>query len=81
MSGSHVILKGAHRSTPKRIIELAAAIAAHFSSARHSKTVPVLYAEKRYVRKPRKSRPGTAVCQRGKTIFVAPGLPEGNEAG
>ncbi len=74
--GSHVILKGAHRSTPGAVIEKAAAIAAAFSKARNSKTVPVIYAEKRHVRRPRKSKPGTAVCQRGKTIFVKPGMPD-----
>lgn len=74
--GSHVILKGASPSTPKRLIEIAAAVAAYFSKARHSTTVPVICAEKRYVRKPRKSKPGTAVCQRSRTIFVRPGLPD-----
>jgi predicted ribosome quality control (RQC) complex YloA/Tae2 family protein len=75
VSGSHVILKGAHRSTPAAVIEKAAAIAAYFSKARHSATVPVIYAEKRYVRKPRKAKPGTAICLRGKTIFVSPEIP------
>jgi predicted ribosome quality control (RQC) complex YloA/Tae2 family protein len=74
--GSHVILKGASPSTPKRFIEVAAAVAAFFSKARHSTTVPVICAEKRYVRKPRKSKPGTAVCQRSRTIFVRPRLPD-----
>lgn len=74
--GSHVILKGAHRSTPHAVIEKAAAIAAAFSKARNSKTVPVIYAEKRHVRRPRKSKPGAAVCQRSKTIFVKPGIPD-----
>jgi predicted ribosome quality control (RQC) complex YloA/Tae2 family protein len=73
--GSHVILKGATRSTPKKILESVAAIAAYYSKARHSTTVPVVYAEKRYVRKPRKSKPGTAVCQRSKTLFVKPAIP------
>jgi hypothetical protein len=74
--GSHVILKGATPSTPKRLIETAAAVAAFFSKARHSTTVPVICAEKRYVRKPRRSKPGTAVCQRSRTIFVRPRLPD-----
>ena len=74
--GSHVILKGASPSTPKRLIETAAAVAAFYSKARHSTTVPVICAEKRYVRKPRKSKPGTAVCQRSRTIFVRPRLPD-----
>ena len=71
-----MILKGANPSTPREILEKAAAIAAHFSKARYSKTVPVVYTEKRYVRKPRKAPPGTAVHERGKTLFVAPSLPE-----
>ncbi len=76
VGGSHVILKGAGPSTPKRILEKAAAVAAYYSKARHSSTVPVIYAEKRYVRKPRKSPPGTASCLRGKTLYVKPALPE-----
>ena len=74
--GSHVVLKGAHRSTPHSVIETAASIAAYFSKARNSSTVPVIYAEKRHVRRPRKSKAGTALCSRGKTIFVKPALPE-----
>jgi len=74
--GSHVILKGYHRSTPRAVIERAAEIAAYFSKARNSGTVPVIYTEKRYVRRPRKSKAGTALCTRGKTIFVRPALPE-----
>ncbi len=74
--GSHVILRGADRSTSRQMIETAAAVAAWFSKARNSGTVPVIYTEKRYVRKPRKSRPGSALCQREKTIFVKPALPD-----
>lgn len=77
--GSHVILRGADRSTPRRVVEIAAAAAAWFSKARGSKTVPVIYTEKRYVRRPRRSRPGTAVCEREKTIFVSPSLPDDPE--
>ncbi|MBN1164513.1 MAG: NFACT family protein [Candidatus Krumholzibacteriota bacterium] len=74
-AGSHVILRGANRSTPKKIIEMTASLAAWFSKARKASTVPVIYTEKRYVRKPRGSRPGTAACMREKTIFVTPSLP------
>ncbi|MCK4537947.1 MAG: DUF814 domain-containing protein [Candidatus Krumholzibacteria bacterium] len=76
LPGSHVVLKGAGSSTPRRLIEIAASIAAYFSKGRNSSTVPVIYTEKRYVRKPRKSRPGTASCQREKTLFVSPVLPD-----
>ncbi len=76
-AGSHVILRtGGHKSgVPKSIIEAAASIAAFHSKARHSKLVPVIYTEKRYVRKPRKGAPGLALCSREKTIFVSPELP------
>lgn len=80
-SGSHVILKGAGPSTPARIIRAAAETAAWFSRGKHSGTVPVIYAEKRYVRKPRGSRPGTASCLRSKTLLVTPRLPRGDAAG
>jgi predicted ribosome quality control (RQC) complex YloA/Tae2 family protein len=76
--GSHVILRGAGRSTPSRIIEMAAEAAAWFSKARSSGTVPVICAEKRHVRRPRGASPGTAVCQRSKTLFVTPKLPRGD---
>ncbi len=77
--GSHVILKVDKGSIPSRIIEKAASIAAWFSKGRKSATVPVIYSEKRYVSKPRNSRPGTAVTTRGKTIFVTPSLPASGE--
>ncbi len=81
IKGSHVILKGATPSTPKRILEAAASVAAFFSKARHSTTVPVVYTEKRYVRKPKKSPPGTVIYHRGKTLFVSPVLPEKTAGG
>lgn len=77
-AGSHVILRtgGHHGAPPKAILEATAAIAAFHSKARHSGTVPVIYTEKRYVRKPRKAEPGLALCTRERTLFVSPGLPE-----
>ena len=75
-AGSHVILKRPGTSTPREYIERAAEIAAWFSKARNSATVPVIYTEKRYVRKPRRSKSGTAVCMRERTIFVTPSKPE-----
>ena len=76
-SGSHVILRTGGRpdQVPHRILQAAAALAAQHSKARHSALVPVIYTEQRYVRKPRKSPPGTAVCIREKSLFVAPGIP------
>jgi predicted ribosome quality control (RQC) complex YloA/Tae2 family protein len=74
--GSHVILRGANRSTPPRILKKVAAIAAFYSKSRNAELVPVSYTEKRYVRKPRKSPPGTARLDRESTLFVNPSIPD-----
>ena len=81
VAGSHVILRCARGGAkpPKTIIEQAAAIAAHFSKARTSAMVPVIYTEKRYVRKPRKATPGLAVCLREKVVMVRPSAPQAAE--
>jgi predicted ribosome quality control (RQC) complex YloA/Tae2 family protein len=77
-TGSHVILRrsdGSKGQPAAAVLEAAAASAAFFSRARHSRLVPVIVTEKRYVRKPRGSPPGTAVCLREKTMMVEPARP------
>jgi predicted ribosome quality control (RQC) complex YloA/Tae2 family protein len=81
VSGSHVILRtGGH---PERVtadvLAKAAALAALHSKARHSQLVPVIHTERRYVRRPRKAPPGTAVCLRDQSVFVEPGIRAGVE--
>jgi predicted ribosome quality control (RQC) complex YloA/Tae2 family protein len=72
--GSHVVIRREGRKdNPSRgTLEEAAALAAAFSKARHSGSVPVIYTEIKYVYKPRKAAPGLAVCTREKTLMVAP---------
>lgn len=79
VAGSHVILRtgGKPELVPPHVLQAAAALAALHSKGRHSALVPVIWTERRYVRKPRKSAPGLAVCQREKTVFVEPGVPAG----
>jgi len=74
VSGSHVIIRipDKNQKPPMEIIEQAASAAAYFSSAKNSSTVAVNYTEVRYVRKPRKAPPGTAIISNSKTIFVEP---------
>jgi predicted ribosome quality control (RQC) complex YloA/Tae2 family protein len=74
VSGSHVVIRLPNKTTdpPMDIIKQAASIAAYFSSAKNSAMVPVNYTSVRYVRKPRKSSPGTALITNSKTIFVEP---------
>jgi len=81
VTGSHVILRtgGKPEQVPKQVIAKAAALAAQHSKSRHSGIVPVMVAQRRYVRKPRKSLPGTATCLQYETIFVEPGIPDDAE--
>ena len=76
--GSHVVMKYPDKSFEPSKAEIAetAAIAAYYSKARNSKTVPVAYTEKRYVRKPRKAKPGLVTLEREKTVMVEPHKPE-----
>lgn len=73
-TGSHVILKreGKKKQVSKRSLYEAASLAAGYSSAKHSENVPVIYTEKRYVRKPKGAPPGAVTCRNEKTIFVKP---------
>lgn len=79
--GSHVVLRreGRKAKPSKRCIEEAASVAAYFSKGRTSQTVGVSYTEKRYVRKPRKGKPGTALISHEKTVMVSPQLPPETE--
>ncbi len=75
--GSHVVLRLPGRAArPGRpIIQQAAAIAAYFSKARGSGLVPVIVAERKYVRKPKGADPGSVVVDREDVVLVEPGLP------
>ncbi len=81
VTGSHAVLRtgGRPETVPRQVLEKAAALTALHSRARHSALVPVIHTLRKYVRKPRRSPPGTATCQREKTLFAPPGVPEGVE--
>ncbi len=78
-AGSHTVLKFPHKSfePSKREIEETAAIAAYFSKARNDTLVPVAYTQRKYVRKPRKAKPGLVTIEREKSVMVVPKKPEG----
>ena len=75
--GSHVVMKFPNKSfePSKREIEEAAAIADFHSKARNDTLVPVVYTERRYIRKPRKAKPGLVTVEREKSIMVVPTKP------
>lgn len=70
MPGSHVIV---HDSTPSDETLLAAAnIAAYYSKARQSSSVPVDYVQVKKIRKPNGTKPGFVIYEGQKTLYVTP---------
>ena len=81
--GSHVVLRrGKAKDEPSRdTLREVAAWAAWFSRQKSSGTVPVIWTRKKYVRKPRGSKPGLAEVMRDeKTIFAKPAEPPAEAA-
>lgn len=70
--GSHTILRVKDKNKfpqPEDIYE-AAFYAARFSKLKHSKSVPVSYAQKRYVRGSKGLAKGTVIMEREKVVYV-----------
>jgi predicted ribosome quality control (RQC) complex YloA/Tae2 family protein len=74
VGGAHVVLRWTDRDAnpPAADLAEAASLAALHSRARTSRTVPVDWTRRKYVRKPRKAKPGLVVVERTRTIFVQP---------
>ncbi len=69
--GSHVVVKAAGE-LPERTREEAAMLAAYFSQARESSKVPVIYTQRRFLKKPTGAKPGFVLYEREKTLYVTP---------
>lgn len=69
--GSHVLVR-ADGDLPERTREEAAMLAAYFSQARESSKVPVIYTQRRFLKKPTGAKPGFVLYEREKTLFVTP---------
>lgn len=68
--GSHVII---HSDDPSdQTLTEAANLAAYFSKARDSATVPVDYVQVRRIRKPNGAKPGFVIYEGQKTLYVSP---------
>ncbi|MFC6181556.1 NFACT RNA binding domain-containing protein [Lactiplantibacillus daowaiensis] len=68
--GSHVII---HSDDPSEAtLTEAANLAAYFSKARDSATVPVDYVQVRKIRKPNGAKPGLVIYEGQKTLYVSP---------
>lgn len=70
--GAHVLVRTEGKEAPPATLYEAACLAAYFSKARGSKSVPVDYTIKKYVNKPIGARPGMVIYDRQKTIMAAP---------
>lgn len=68
--GSHVVMKA--ENPTEEILEEAAMVAAYFSKARGSASVPVDYTQIKYVKKPTGSKPGFVTYTNQKTLYVTP---------
>lgn len=75
--GSHAVLRLPNRDAQpgRHVIQKAAAIAAYFSKARGSGLVPVIVAERKFVRKPKGAGPGAVLVAREDVVLVEPKLP------
>ena len=73
-SGSHVIVRNPSRDTDLdgEVLERAAALAAYHSQARNSRKVPVHYTQRKFVRKPRRTKPGMVELKQFRTVTVEP---------
>ncbi|MGG2026814.1 NFACT RNA binding domain-containing protein [Gottfriedia sp. S16(2024)] len=68
--GSHVVIRA--KDPSENAIKEAAIIAAYFSKARQSSSVPVDYTEIRHVKKPNGSKPGFVIYEQNNTVYVTP---------
>lgn len=76
--GSHVVMKFPNKSyqPSKGEIEETASIAAYFSKAKNDSLVPVVYTQRKYVRKARKTKAGLVIVEREKSVMVTPNRPK-----
>lgn len=70
--GAHVIIKAAGRDIPRSTIEQAARLAAYYSQARGSTSVPVDYTLQRHIRHMKNGGPGMVIYDRERTIYAEP---------
>jgi len=70
--GSHVIIKKQQKDIGENTLLEAAILAAYYSRAKMSSTVPVDYTEVKNVKKPPGAKPGMVIYENFKTIIVTP---------
>jgi len=77
IAGSHVLMRLPAGAAPDEAdLHFAADLAAHYSRARQSDQVPVVYTTPKYVYKPKGAKPGMAIYKQEKIIWGRP--PQGS---
>lgn len=75
--GSHTLIKiNSKEKLNKSVLEKVASLAAYYSQSRKAGLVPVIYTEKKYVRKPKGANPGSVLVQKENVLMVKPQSPE-----
>ena len=69
---AHVIIQSSSSHLPNEILQIAAEICAYYSEAKTGDKVPVDYTQRKYVKKPPKSKYGAVIYTDYKTVFVTP---------
>lgn len=69
--GSHVIVRS-EGEVPEATLKEAAMLAAYYSKARASASVPVDYCPRKYVKKPTGAKPGMVIYTTNRTLYVTP---------
>lgn len=73
VSGSHVVIKHqAGKNLPKHVAEKAASLAAFYSKRRNDTLAPVIFTQKKYVRKPKGMPEGAVVVDKEQIVLVKP---------
>jgi predicted ribosome quality control (RQC) complex YloA/Tae2 family protein len=74
--GSHVIIKRTSKETmPNHVIEFAASLAAYYSKRKNEQVVPVIFTQKKYVRKTKGLPDGQVIVDKESTIMIEPYRP------
>ncbi|WML39036.1 NFACT RNA binding domain-containing protein [Neobacillus sp. OS1-2] len=68
--GSHVVIRSKEPSD--ETIKEAAVLAAYYSKARNSSSVPVDFTKVRYVKKPSGAKPGFVIYDNQQTVYITP---------
>ncbi|MDQ0879645.1 NFACT RNA binding domain-containing protein [Peribacillus sp. V2I11] len=68
--GSHVVIR--NEAPSEKTIKEAAVLAAFFSKAKQSSSVPVDFTQVRHVKKPNGSKPGFVIYDQQQTVYITP---------